>query len=194
MLSLALIAGLLAHALKRKQPEHALLRLVVDVTRGQHTPVAHVLPAPDRQFVEERDTVAAFDGRQQSAIARTQILIAATALARVIDDIARLALPVRITGIDPPEVRQERDQSPFALIDAALYAMRAIDFGPRQHTAFRCLIAHRPIVYVKGRASFPDCFSRAHLHRESVCVSAPSSALFFADQNICMVSVADNLL
>ena len=93
-------------------------------------PESHVLPASDRELVEERDAVAALDGREHGAIGRTQMLVAATTRARVVDAIAGLAPAVRIAGIDESEVCQQRDEPTIALIDAVAYPMRAIDFGP----------------------------------------------------------------
>ncbi len=70
------------------------------------------------------------DGGQERAIAGTQMLVAPAAFARVVNAVFGFALPVRITGIDAPEVRQQRDEPPSALVDAIPYAMRVIDFSP----------------------------------------------------------------
>ena len=106
---------------------------------GCDSPVSHVLPAPDREFIEERDGVPALDGCEQCAVGRAQVLVAATASSRVRDGIARFAAAVRIAGVDAPEVRQERDEPALALVDAVPYTVRAIDLGPRENFAFALL-------------------------------------------------------
>jgi hypothetical protein len=122
---------------KSKEPEHAVLFLVEDVRACMDAPESHMLPATDRELVEERDAVAALDGGEEGAIAGAQGLIAAPSLPRVIDDIGGFCLTIRIAGVDPPEVREQGDETTPALVDAVLYAMREIDFRPRENL-IRC--------------------------------------------------------
>ncbi len=97
--------------------------------------MAHVLPATDREFVEERNAVAGFYSRKESAVGRRQRLVSATARARVRDGVAALILYVRVAGVDATEVRQQRDEAATLLIDAVLNAVRAIDLCPGENGA-----------------------------------------------------------
>ena len=100
------------------------------------SPIAHVLPASDRQFIKERDGVAALYGCEERAVARAQVLVAATTLARVRDAVSALVALIRITRVDEAEVREQRDETPLALIDAVSYAMRAVNLSPRENLTF----------------------------------------------------------
>jgi hypothetical protein len=102
-----------------------------------------VLPASDGEFVEERDGVAGLNRREERAIRRRQVLIAATPRARVVNDVAaRVGMRVWIAGVDAPEVGQERDEPPVALIDAVADAMRALNLSPRENFTSRRRIVH----------------------------------------------------
>ena len=118
---------------KRKSPEHTVLRLVEYLSAFDDAPEAHVLPAPDREFVEERNGVAALYRGEQSEIARIQVLIAAPPVARVVDCVFRFGNAIWIAWIDSPEVRQKRDEATPSLIDTVAYAVCAIDFSPREN-------------------------------------------------------------
>jgi len=92
-----------------------------------------VLPAADRELVEERHAVAALDCREQGAVARVKILVAAPAVARVIERVLRLAQMVRVTRVDAAEVRQKRDEPPAALVDAVAHGVRAAHLFPGEN-------------------------------------------------------------
>src|ERR1043165_4831667 len=114
-------------------PEHAVLFLVEQLFAFRDAPEAHVLPTPDRELVEERHAVAALDCREQGAIARIQMLIAAPPVACVVDGLFVFRSAVWIARIDAPEIRQERDETTRALIDSVAHTLRAADFGPRKN-------------------------------------------------------------
>ena len=99
----------------------------------EDAPEAHVLPASDAELVEERNGVAAFDGGEQGAIAGAEMLVAVSTFARVVDGIGRVGRAVWIAWVDTPEVCQQRDESPAALIDAVSYAMRSMNFSPGEN-------------------------------------------------------------
>jgi hypothetical protein len=71
------------------------------------------------------------------------MLIAATPRACVVNRLAaRVGVRVRVAGIDAPEVGQERDEPPVALIDAVADAMRALNFRPGENVFGRRRIVH----------------------------------------------------
>lgn len=77
--------------------------------------------------------MAALYRGEQGAVARIQVLIAAPPVASVVDCFCVFAYAIWIARIDSTEVCQQRDETPFALIDAVAYAMRAADFCPREN-------------------------------------------------------------
>ena len=123
---------LLANPFEREAPEHAGFLFVEAVLGRGDAPEAHVLPAPDGQFVEERDGVARFDGGEEGAVAGRQVLVAAPPLARLKNRLTVFGRRVRVAGIDAPEVCQERDETPASLVDAVAYAVRALHLGPSE--------------------------------------------------------------
>ena len=97
-------------SLQSESPQHPVLCGVEFVAGGGDAPAAHVLPASDREFVEERDGVSALDGREQGAVGGRQLLIAAPSLSRVFDNVGVVPdVPVGVARIDAPEVCEQRD-------------------------------------------------------------------------------------
>jgi len=120
-------------SLKSELPEHTVLALVEELAGGRDAPEAHVLPAAHAELIEKWHTVAALDGREQGAVAWVQILVAAPAVARVVDGVCGVADAVGVAGVDAAEVRQERDEAAPALVNAVADGVRAAHLFPREN-------------------------------------------------------------
>jgi hypothetical protein len=121
------------NASEREAPEHARFLFVEAVLGRGDAPEAHVLPAPDGQFVEERDGMARFDSGEEGSVAGREVLVAASSLTRIQNRLAVFVRRVRVTGVNASEVCEEGDEAPAALVDAVADGVRAADFGPRQN-------------------------------------------------------------
>ena len=91
-------------SLERELPEHAILLLIEEMTALHYAPETHMLPAPHRELVEKRNSVAAPDGTKQRAIAGAERLIAAPAFSDIVDGVPGFGFAVRVTRIDASEV------------------------------------------------------------------------------------------
>ena len=60
---------------------------------------------------------------EKCSVCRVELLIAATARARVVDHISRVAVKVRIARIDPAKICEQRDQAFLALVNAVTDTM-----------------------------------------------------------------------
>lgn len=109
--------------------------VVKDIFAVGNTPKAGKLPAADSEFIEQWNGEFSFDGVKQRAVCRVEFLIAVATRARVKNGISRFAVKVGITGIDPPEICKQRQQSPVALVNAVADLMHIRDVIPRQNVA-----------------------------------------------------------
>lgn len=141
-----------AHFQERELPEHALFCFVETLSSCRHAPEAHVLPLAYAKLVEEGHGVAAFDGCEQRSIRRVQVLISVPPVARVKNRIARFIHTVGVAGVDATEICEQRNEATVALVDTVSYAMREIDFSPRENFRSRESSARASRLLTRRRA------------------------------------------
>jgi len=116
-------------------PQHSILFLIKNILSVRHVPEAGKFPASDRKFVEKRNSKTRVDGVKKCAVRRVKLLISMSARTGVEDRVCRIAMKVGIAGIDPAEIREQRDQLFVAMIDPVSNRVDLRDLRPRKNIA-----------------------------------------------------------
>lgn len=85
-------------------PDHPLAGLIVNVAAIGDGPFAEIFPAVHAELVEKRHRVAGIDRGKESPVRGIKFLVAAAARAGVVDRVARVAVEIRIAGIDAAKI------------------------------------------------------------------------------------------
>ena len=79
------------------------------------------------------------DGIEKGTVRTVEFLIPAPAGPSVVDGVGRVSVKVRITGIYPSEVGEQRDQASVTVIDPVSYAVDRRDVRPGKNIAWLCV-------------------------------------------------------
>ncbi len=96
-------------------------------------PLAEVFPSVDAEFVKKRHGMLRRYSGMESSVGGIELLIAASAGAGVMNNVSRIAVEIRIAGIDPAKIREQRNDPAVLLIDAIPRPMDGRDRGPRDY-------------------------------------------------------------
>ena len=117
---------------ERELPDHPFALLIEDVAAIGDSPFPEIFPSVNAKLVEKRNRVAGIDRGNKGLVSGVKLLVAAAARAGVVDDVARIAVEIRIAGIDAPEIRQQRDQPAVFLINTVPRTVKHGNQRPRQ--------------------------------------------------------------
>lgn len=115
-------------------PDHPLALLIINVTAVSYMPEAEVFPSVHAELIEEGNGVGRIDGGEKRTVSGIELLIAAAARSGVMDNVACIAVEIRIAGIDPAEIGKQRDKPAIFLIDAVPRAMDEGNERPREYS------------------------------------------------------------
>jgi len=79
--------------------------------------------------------VAGLDGLEQGAVGGVEFLIAAAAIAGVVNHVRRLALEIRVARVDAAEVGEQGYDAPIPMIDPIARLVHLGNLGPGQNVS-----------------------------------------------------------
>lgn len=87
-------------------PDQPLALLIINVSAVSNMPEAKIFPSVHAELVEEGNSVGRIDGGEKRTVCGIEFLVAATARAGIVDNVAGIAVEIRIAGIDAAEIGQ----------------------------------------------------------------------------------------